>query len=304
MKALVISGGGSKGAFAGGVAEYLIKEEKQEYKILVGTSTGSLLVPSLAIGDIEDIKTAYTSVRQDDIYNVSPFRIKELPDGEVKTSINHFNIVKMFLKGKKSFGEHKNLRNTIKRFFKEEDYYQALRSDKKVVISVANLTTRLMEYKYLRDHNYEDFVDWMWISSSFVPFMSLIEKNGYEYADGGFGNYIPIQQAIDAGASEIDVIVLIPRYSDKLHAKSRNPFDVLMQSMQFMLKQIAYDDIYIGHLESIYNDKVKVRFFFTPRLLTENSFYFNPKQMKAWWDEGYEFAKAKVKETNGRATVS
>jgi len=28
MRALVISGGGSKGAFAGGVAQYLIEEEK------------------------------------------------------------------------------------------------------------------------------------------------------------------------------------------------------------------------------------------------------------------------------------
>jgi len=38
MKALVISGGGSKGAFAGGVAEYLITVEKQDYKILLGTA--------------------------------------------------------------------------------------------------------------------------------------------------------------------------------------------------------------------------------------------------------------------------
>ena len=28
MKALVISGGGSKGAFAGGVAQYLMEQEK------------------------------------------------------------------------------------------------------------------------------------------------------------------------------------------------------------------------------------------------------------------------------------
>lgn len=303
MKALVISGGGSKGAFAGGVAEYLIREEKQDYKILLGTSTGSLLVPSLAIDDIEDIRTAYTSVKQNDIYNVSPFKIKKLPNGEVKTSINHFNIIKQFFRGKKSFGEHKNLRKTIKKFFTEDDYHTAIRSDKKVVISVANLTTRQMEYKYLRDCTYEDFVDWMWISSSFVPWMSLIEKNGYEYADGGFGNYIPVQQAIDAGATEIDVIVLIPKYSDKQHEKSRNAFDVLMQSMQFMLKQIANDDIYIGHLESIYNDQVKVRYFFTPRLLTENSFYFDPKQMNEWWTEGYEFAAKKIKSYNARTSV-
>ena len=31
MRALVISGGGSKGAFAGGVAQYLIEIEKQIY---------------------------------------------------------------------------------------------------------------------------------------------------------------------------------------------------------------------------------------------------------------------------------
>ena len=47
MKALVISGGGSKGAFAGGVAQYLIKDLGYNYDLYLGTSTGSLLVPHL-----------------------------------------------------------------------------------------------------------------------------------------------------------------------------------------------------------------------------------------------------------------
>jgi len=34
-KALVISGGGSKGAFAGGVAQYLMEENKRDYDILL-----------------------------------------------------------------------------------------------------------------------------------------------------------------------------------------------------------------------------------------------------------------------------
>ena len=40
MRALVISGGGSKGAFAGGVAQYLLEEKKREYDLFIGTSTG------------------------------------------------------------------------------------------------------------------------------------------------------------------------------------------------------------------------------------------------------------------------
>ena len=68
----------------------------------------------------------------------------------------------------------------------------------------------------------------------------------------------------------------------------------LMQSTQFMLQQIAYDDILIGHLQSIYNDNINVKFFFTPRLLTEHSFYFDPQQMSQWWVEGYEYAKIRM----------
>ena len=55
-KALVISGGGSKGAFAGGVAEYLLKEKNNTYDIFLGTSTGSLMVSHLALGKIDALK--------------------------------------------------------------------------------------------------------------------------------------------------------------------------------------------------------------------------------------------------------
>jgi len=263
MKALVISGGGSKGAFAGGVAEYLIKEEKNEYDIFVGSSTGSLLVPHLSIGEIDKIKTAYTSVEQNDVFNVSPFIIKKDKEGKLKSKINHFNVLKMFLKRKKTFGETKNLRKTIGKILVPEDYNK-IKSD------------------------------WMWISSCFVPFMSLVEKNGCEYADGGFGNYIPIEEAISNGAKHIDVIVLRPRHRTVELNKSRNAFDIMLQSMGFMLSQIVYDDILIGHLQSIYNDDIHVRFFFTPRVLTEYSFYFDPEQMRSWWQEGYEYAKKRV----------
>ena len=76
MKALVISGGGSKGAFAGGVAEYLIKDQKKDYDIFVGSSTGSLLVPHLSIGAIDKVKEAYTNVKQNDVFNICPFVMK------------------------------------------------------------------------------------------------------------------------------------------------------------------------------------------------------------------------------------
>jgi len=297
MKALVISGGGSKGAFAGGVSQHLIQDLKREYDIFIGTSTGSLLIPHISIKDIDKIKNVYTNVTQQDIYSQCPFKVKKLKDGSTETSINHLNTIRMFLKRKKTFGEHKNLRETIQKVVSPEDFIKIQQSGKHVIVTVSNLSTNKVEYKYAKDCSYEDFCDWMWASASFVPFMSIVEKNGYEYADGGFGNYIPIEEAINLGAKVIDVIVLSPRHHHVVKAPTKNAFDVLMRSMQFMNYQLGRHDILIGHLESIYNDDVKVNFIFSPRELTEHSFMFDPDQMKSWWQEGYEYAKVKFGKT-------
>lgn len=291
MRALVISGGGSKGAFAGGVAEQLIRERGHNYDIFVGSSTGSLLIPHLAIGKIDKIKEMYTSVTQSDIYTVNPFIVKPDGEGGLKASINHKSTIKMFLKKQKTFGDTSALRATIANTLSKEDFRLVQQSGKKVIVTVSNITRTTVEYRYAIDCLHEDFLDWMWASSSFIPFMSLINKNGYEYADGGFGNYIPIEEAINIGATEVDCIVLNPRRRPKREIKTHNAFDLLLKSFLFMQKQIAYDDVLIGHLESIYNDDVKVNFYFTPRELTNHSFYFDPKEMKAWWQEGIEHAR-------------
>ena len=121
MKALVISGGGSKGAFAGGLAEYLVSVCKLDYKIFIGSSTGSLLVPLLSIGAISKLKKVFTSVTQEDIFNNCPFLLKKV-NGIYKTRINHRDILKMFLNGKKTFGESENLRKLIFETITKSDF--------------------------------------------------------------------------------------------------------------------------------------------------------------------------------------
>ncbi len=290
MRALVISGGGSKGAFGGGVAQYLVEVKKRKYDIYAGTSTGSLLVPHFAIENIENIKRAYTSVRQSDIYNISPFIIKKSGD-DIFTKINHRNILQMFLRGKKTFGEHNNLLRTIRKTMSSEDFERLKNSGKKVLVSVSNLSLNIVEYKYASDYDYEDFTEWMWTSTSFVPFMGIVKKDGYEYADGGFGSLIPIEEAINAGATELDVIVLNPRYSMPTKSKTHNAFDVLLKAMEFMHHRISRNDLYIGHLQSVYDSSVRMNFIFAPRKLTEHSFVFDPDQMRGWWQEGFEYAQ-------------
>ena len=62
MRALVISGAGTKGAFAGGVAEHLIRAQDRKYDLYLDSSTGSLPVSHLALNKIEKIKKGFMEV--------------------------------------------------------------------------------------------------------------------------------------------------------------------------------------------------------------------------------------------------
>lgn len=286
VRALVISGGGSKGAFAGGLAEYLIRVCKHDYKIFIGSSTGSLLVPLLSIGKIDKLKAVFTAVTQDQIFNIDPFIIKKR-DGIFKTTINHLGILKMFLKKRKTFGESENLRKLIRKTISRVDYENIQNSGRDVIVTVSNLTMMTVEYKLAKAHSYEDYCDWIWASTSLVPFMSLVTKNGNDYADGGMGDLIPIYEAIQRGATDIDVIVL---KSDRnlLQAPAiHNALDLTYRIFGFMLNQIGLDDLTIGKLEGL-NKKVKLNFYHPLDALTSNSLIFDPEQMKHWWDLGYK----------------
>ena len=289
MKALVISGGGSKGAFAGGLSEYLINICRNEYGIFIGSSTGSLLVPLLSIGATERLKKVFTTVSQKDIFNNCPFLLRKV-NGIFKTRINHLGILEMFLKKKKTFGETENLRQLIFQTITVEDFEQIRK--KNVIITVSNLNTLGVEYKEAKDCSYHDFCEWIWASASLVPFMSLVKKNGYEYADGGMGNIVPIYQAIQKGATELDIIVLRNIESHTRKLPIRNALDLTSRAFSFMLNQIVTDDLVIGRLESR-NKKIRLNFYYPEEQLTTNSLIFDPEQMKQWWDYGFKTGERK-----------
>jgi predicted patatin/cPLA2 family phospholipase len=290
-KALVISGGGSKGAFAGGVAEYLMKEKGKSYDMFLGTSTGSLMVSHLALGRVEALKQLYTNVTQQSIFSNSPFKIKTV-HGEKVVSIRHRNTLWNFLNGRKTFGESKNLRKLIKKNITEAMYHEIREEAKEVVVTVSNLTRNKIEYKSILDCSYDDFCDWIWGSCNYVPFMSLLEKDYCQYADGGFGCLVPIREAILRGAKEIDAIILETEVTQINRLPAKNPFSLMLDVFGFMLEHVEKHNVTIGKLSAKHND-VQLNLYYTPTVLTTNSLVFDKVKMKSWWKQGFEHARFK-----------
>jgi len=296
MRALVISGGGSKGAFAGGVAQFLIEEMKNDYDLFLGTSTGSLLISHLALNKTQKIKEVYTSVNQESIFSNRPFLIKR-KHGHDQITINHFNVLRNFIKGGKTFGESFNLKKLILKTITREEFAELKASNKDLVVTVSNISLNEVEYKRLKDYDYENFCEWVWISCNYAPFMSLVQKNGCEYADGGLGSMVPIEEAIKRGATEIDAIILQTEVTYFNRLPSKNVFSLITNLFSFMLDRIENQNIRIGKFAAA-NKDVIINFYYTPTVLTTNSLIFDKVKMERWWESGFSFAKYKNEELN------
>jgi NTE family protein len=291
MRALVISGGGSKGAFAGGVAEYLIKEKGHQYDLFLGTSTGSLLISHIALGKLEEIHTIYTNVNMNKIFNINPFIIKNKKGVDIVT-INHFSIIRQFIFGKRTFGESKNLLKLIKSSLSIDEFNELKQSNKDVVVTVTNISNNEPEYKSIKDFEYDEFCEWIWISGNYIPFMSIVTKNDCEYADGGFSSLVPVQEAINRGATEVDVVILEMEINKTRQVIGKNPFSLLIDLFGITLGQVEKQNITIGKLLAK-NRNVKLNLYYTPIKLTDNALIFNKNEMRKWWEQGYEYAHQK-----------
>ena len=119
-------------------------------------------------------------IDMDKIFNVNPFIVKNKNGMDIVT-INHLNVIWQFLKRKRTFGESKRLLKYIKKSFTVTDFEQlkALKTD--ILITFTNLSKNEAEYKSIHECTYDEFCEWIWISSNYIPFMSLVLVLGYHY---------------------------------------------------------------------------------------------------------------------------
>jgi predicted patatin/cPLA2 family phospholipase len=281
-RALVLSGGGSKGSWSSGVISYLSKEKGTEWDIVIGTSTGSLLSLLSSIGEVDRLKEEYTSVNNDTIFNKKPFNNK----GKLRI----LNAIWRIITGKNSLGEARNLRKRLEKVVTLDDYKKARELGKNVLVTVSNMTNNQVEYKSELEEEYEDFCDWMLASASVPALFEVVNKNGSEYLDGGVLEPVPLQKAIDLGATEIDVIILSSNRKVS-YPPMKNIIKVAMRTIDLMNKEITKDDILVGKLTGE-ETEVKINIYRTPIALTDNSIIFDKEEMTKWWGDGYDFAKS------------
>lgn len=252
-KALVVSGGGSKGAFAVGVYKHLVENYSLDFDVLVGTSTGALIIPLAALGRTDLLEELYTTQKTEDIV--------------IKDNIgNRLN--------KDSIFEVTPLWETIKKYYTDEFYDELTESGKEIFLNTTCLQTEELVvfttvqdpvpskyYQVRRLVNAEHFRRAVLASACQPVFMTPVKVNkqvpgepfpDHQFVDGGVREYAGVQMAIDNDAKEIFTILLA---SDKPAEapEFKTLFPILEQTISIFTADVSKNDLVIPFL---YNEAI------------------------------------------------
>ena len=240
-RALVISGGGSKGAFAVGVIRYLsVHFPALTFDIFVGTSTGALLAPLASAGEISILVNLYTTIHTSDI----------IAKGNVVTRLLASN----------SLYDASPLAKLITRSYSDALCSQLLQSQKEIYLVTTCLQTSKIVYFSNRAASFPtaneiirlsgaDEMRRAIIASACEPvFMPPIEvRKGSmplrQYVDGGVRELAGVQLAIDAGAEEIYTILLTPDNKPAQEKSFSDSFTILEKTIDIFTEEVGANDI-------------------------------------------------------------
>lgn len=195
MKAVVLSGGGSKGAYQIGVWKAL-RKLKIDYDIVTGTSVGALNGALMVQNEYKKSVRLWKKINMKVLFG------------------DHINTPKSSKETLKIYGSNflKNrgmdvskLQDLIMHYIDYDKFYQSDINFGLVTINISGKKAiQLKKNKIPKDK----LGDYLMASASCYPAFQLKEIDGSKFIDGGMFDNLPINLAIDLGADEIIAVDL------------------------------------------------------------------------------------------------
>ncbi len=200
-KGLVLGGGGSKGAYQIGALKAL-KKLKYDYQIVTGTSIGAINGAFFVSKQFKECEYLWHIIDNKKIYN--------------KKILNEQDTIKMLTSNilVKNGIETTTMENIIKKHLNIDKFFK---SNIDYALTSYNKTKFKPVTKRKKELTKNNLVDYIMASATLYPAFKPKKIEEHEYIDGGFHDTLPINLAIDLGATEIVAIDL-----DTFGIKSNN----------------------------------------------------------------------------------
>ena len=197
-QALVLSGGGAKGAYEIGVYKALKKLHKQ-IDIVTGTSIGAINGMFVTQKDLRGALKLWKNISFKAIYDEEAFPLLE----DEKLAKIYMQYAKNFInEGGLDIYKMKNIFNN---YFKPNKFFK---SNINYGLVTYNFTKNKPVFKTKRELTKENIKDYILASASCYPAFKPYIINNDMYIDGGYYDNLPINLAIDMGATDIIAVDL------------------------------------------------------------------------------------------------
>jgi len=242
VKALVLGGGGAKGSYEVGVFKALRKLH-MKFDIVTGVSIGSINGAFYVANEYKKCLKMWQKITTSDLFDVAIG--SKMSKEDIKL------LVKQMSSGGISFS---NAYNFLKKNINEEKVRKSKIDYGLVTVSLTNKKPRFLTKEQIP---YGKLVDYICASSICYPFVHAQDINDESFIDGGFYDGIPINLAIDMGATEILAVDLSVLAINKKPKDKNIKVDVIKMKDKTPLtltftKEYANKNIKYG-----YNDTMK-----------------------------------------------
>lgn len=191
--AIVLSGGGAKGAYQIGVWKAL-KKLNVKYDIVTGTSVGALNGVMMVQEDYKIALDFWKKISYEKIFGKTFYKIN---------SNIYSNYINEFVKNGGS--DPINLEKTLDQVFDAKKFYSSPIDYGIVVYNFSKLKPELMIKKDLKEETIKDYII---ASAACYPAFKMKKIKNEKYIDGGYFDNMPINLAIDLGADKIIAVDL------------------------------------------------------------------------------------------------
>lgn len=190
-RALVLGGGGTKGAYQAGFINQL-HHHHQKFDYVSGTSIGALNGALVVQQDYAQLKKLWLNLVQEDIYQ------GEMPsDFSFEEIIHHHHKLTSFIKDKGV--DITPFKKTINKYFNEAKFSQSSIDFGLVTVSLPNIEAVYISKEEMIEHG----LDYLLATASCFPAFPICHLADNRYVDGGYRDNLPINLALKNQADYI-----------------------------------------------------------------------------------------------------
>lgn len=244
MKAIVLSGGGSKGSYQIGVWRALRKLHIK-YDIITGTSVGALNGALMVQNKFHKAIKLWSKINMELLFGDEATNSTKIKDVLNMYRINFF---------KNGGMDVKILEDVIDKYIDKDTFYNSKIDFGLVAVNLSGKKAVQMKKK---DIPKDKLTDYLMASASCYPAFQKKDIDGNKFIDGGVFDNMPINLAIDLGA---DSIIAVDLCAPGIKARPKKHVETITIKPNNKLTNFLnfYEEGSIRNIKFGYNDTMKV----------------------------------------------